>query len=248
MKKKILLTLLTLSTVASLTACTSNTETTEEVSEVVSEEISENITSEDITSEEVVENSTEIIEENTESIENNEEIIENNNPATDMVTKIKENYTQTYRCNMPIETDTMTNVFGITEDMYEYYYGELPMISNHADMILVVKPTEEKYDEVKTKLEEYKNYQINQNLAGQWVRNLHCRRCGKRFAAQCNSERLRYCHFGISRRNMQVPRSPQYHDYRQKIPLGALPNGAGDYRNKHFSGKSDFRKAGQSQK
>lgn len=162
MKKKILLTLLTLSTVASLTACTSNTETTEEISEVVSEETSENITSEDITSEEVVENSTEIIEENTESIENNEEIIENNNPATDMVTKIKENYTQTYRCNMPIETDTMTNVFGITEDMYEYYYGELPMISNHADMILVVKPTEEKYDEVKTKLEEYKNYQINE--------------------------------------------------------------------------------------
>jgi hypothetical protein len=63
---------------------------------------------------------------------------------------------------MPAEYLEMT--YGLTEDMYEDYMGEMPMMSVHVDTLLIVKPAEGQEDAVQEALQNYQADMIENSI------------------------------------------------------------------------------------
>lgn len=61
-----------------------------------------------------------------------------------------------YWPNMEMPAEILKSQYGLTEDMYEDYMGEMPMMSAHVDTLLIVKAKEGQADEVKGVLEDYR--------------------------------------------------------------------------------------------
>ncbi|MDE7251482.1 MAG: DUF4358 domain-containing protein [Acetatifactor sp.] len=61
-----------------------------------------------------------------------------------------------YWPNMEMPAEILKSQYGLTEDMYEDYMGEMPMMSAHVDTLLIVKAKEGQADEVKGILEDYR--------------------------------------------------------------------------------------------
>lgn len=61
-----------------------------------------------------------------------------------------------YWPNMEMPAEILKSQYGLTEDMYEDYMGEMPMMSAHVDTLLIVKAKEGQADEVKGTLEDYR--------------------------------------------------------------------------------------------
>lgn len=113
-----------------------------------------------------------------DSTENTSENTEDTNaPAasdvdvTKILDTIKEAYGDDYLPNMPVEQEYLVSVMGLEEDSFTDFAGELPMISAHADMAVIVKAADGKAADVKAKLEAYRtmliedSFQYPMNLA-----------------------------------------------------------------------------------
>lgn len=61
-----------------------------------------------------------------------------------------------YWPNMEMPAEILKSQYGLTEDMYEDYMGEMPMMSAHVDTLLIVKAKEGQADEIKGALEDYR--------------------------------------------------------------------------------------------
>lgn len=61
-----------------------------------------------------------------------------------------------YWPNMEMPAEILKSQYGLTEDMYEDYMGEMPMMSAHVDTLLIVKAKEGQADEVKGVLEDHR--------------------------------------------------------------------------------------------
>ncbi len=75
-----------------------------------------------------------------------------------------------YWPNTMIYTDYLEGAFGLSADLYEDYFGEMPMISTNVDMILVVKPKEGCAEEVEEALSAYRDRMVQDTM--QYPQNL----------------------------------------------------------------------------
>lgn len=91
--------------------------------------------------------------------------------VTKILDTIKEAYGDDYLPNMPVEKEYLVSVMGLEEGSFTDFAGELPMISAHADMAVIVKAADGKAADVKAKLEAYRtmliedSFQYPMNLA-----------------------------------------------------------------------------------
>lgn len=75
-----------------------------------------------------------------------------------------------YFPNMALMPDMLEMQFGITADMYDDYFAEMPMISANVDTLLIIKAKDDKVKEVEDALEAYRDVQINGAL--QYPKNI----------------------------------------------------------------------------
>lgn len=66
-----------------------------------------------------------------------------------------------YFPNMALMPDMLETQFGITSDMYDDYFAEMPMISTNVDTLLIIRAKDDKVKEVEDALDAYRELQIN---------------------------------------------------------------------------------------
>lgn len=69
-----------------------------------------------------------------------------------------------YWADMELTPEYLEAWYGISDDMYEEYYGQSPMISANVDTLIVVKAREDKVSDVKDALAAYRDTMIKDTL------------------------------------------------------------------------------------
>lgn len=77
---------------------------------------------------------------------------------------IKTAYGDNYIPSMDAPEEFMTGTVGLEADSYTEYFAQTPMISAHADTLIIVKAASGKTDEVKSKLEQYRDVLVNDTM------------------------------------------------------------------------------------
>lgn len=71
---------------------------------------------------------------------------------------------ENYWPNMTIEPTTLSDMYGITEEMYEDYFAEMPMISTNVDTLIIVKAKEGQAEAVEAALTAYRETLISDTM------------------------------------------------------------------------------------
>lgn len=71
---------------------------------------------------------------------------------------------ENYFPNMPLMPDMLEMQFGITADMYDDYFAEMPMISANVDTLLIIRAKDDKVKDVEDALNAYRDVQVNDAL------------------------------------------------------------------------------------
>lgn len=79
------------------------------------------------------------------------------NLRTAVVDVLGENYWP----NMTVDSEELAEVYGITEDMYDDYLAEVPVISTNVDTLIIVKAKEGKAGAVEETLNAYRDNMVN---------------------------------------------------------------------------------------
>ncbi len=69
-----------------------------------------------------------------------------------------------YWPDMALDPELLEMYFGLTDDMYEDYLAEMPMISANVDTLVVVKPKEGQADAVEEALTAYRESKVNDTM------------------------------------------------------------------------------------
>lgn len=69
-----------------------------------------------------------------------------------------------YWADMELAPEFLESWYGISDDMYEEYYGQSPMISANVDTLIVVKAKEDRVSDVKDALDTYRDTMIKDTL------------------------------------------------------------------------------------
>ena len=83
---------------------------------------------------------------------------------TDILDKVKEAYGDSYIPQMALDTATLEQKYGLTEDMYVEALGEAAMISVQVDEFVAVHAADGKGDAVEAVLTDYQDYLINEAM------------------------------------------------------------------------------------
>lgn len=75
-----------------------------------------------------------------------------------------------YFPDMALMPDMLEALFGITPDMYDDYFAELPMISANVDTLLIIKAKDGKVEDVEAALAAYRDSQVSSAL--QYPKNI----------------------------------------------------------------------------
>lgn len=151
--KKLFVTLLLAAMTLSVVACggkknEENTQPSQSVESSV-EESTEESTVEEETQEDVV------VEENTDVVEDQVEYPVSSGRAKELRDAVVALFGENYPAPMEMPADYLEGMYGISPDMYESYAGDMPMIMTNVDTLLVIQPKADKFEEVKTILENY---------------------------------------------------------------------------------------------
>lgn len=71
---------------------------------------------------------------------------------------------ENYWPNTEIPAEMLEGTFGISQDMYEEYFGEMPMISTNVDTMLIVRAKEGQEDAVEEALNTYRDSLVNDTM------------------------------------------------------------------------------------
>ena len=104
--------------------------------------------------------------ENTAQTETENKVDTNNSEVTvdNIIEAIRAAYGENYLPNMEIFPELLETEFGLTSDMYEEIIAEQPMISVHADRVVVVKAGKGRADDVEAALIAAKENKIKDTL------------------------------------------------------------------------------------
>lgn len=83
---------------------------------------------------------------------------------------IVEELGEDYWPNMPLDSDMLEGLTGITSDMYEDFLAELPMISTNVDTLIVVRAKEDQADAVEKAMNDYRDANVSNTM--QYPQNL----------------------------------------------------------------------------
>lgn len=71
---------------------------------------------------------------------------------------------ENYWPNSQIPVEMAEGTFGLTSDMYDEFFGEMPMISTNVDTLIVVKAKEGKAEAVAEALNKYRDSLVNDTM------------------------------------------------------------------------------------
>lgn len=71
---------------------------------------------------------------------------------------------ENYWPNTPIEAEMLEGTYGIGEDMYDEFFGEMPMISTNVDTLLIIKAKDDQIQAVSDALNAYRDNQIQNGM------------------------------------------------------------------------------------
>ena len=83
---------------------------------------------------------------------------------TDVKAALAEALGENYWPNTEIPAEMLTDLYGISEDMYEEYYAEMPMISTNVDTVIIVKAKEDQVTAVEDALNAYREVMVNDTM------------------------------------------------------------------------------------
>ncbi len=83
---------------------------------------------------------------------------------SDVHEAVKAVYGDMYVPEMQQDAEYISNIYGISEDMYEEAIAEISMMSVHVDTFVAIKAKEGQADAVEQKLTEYREYLLNDTL------------------------------------------------------------------------------------
>ena len=95
-----------------------------------------------------------------DSAEGNTGTLDMSNVKTTVTDLLGDNYFP----NMELDPEMLEFVTGITSDLYEEYFAEIPMISANVDTLIVVKAANGKADAVEEALNGYRNAQVGNTM------------------------------------------------------------------------------------
>lgn len=98
------------------------------------------------------------------TVEASSEEVKKDVDISEIQKKIQEAYGEAYIPSMDYDGQAMNDLFGISEDMYEQYIAQGPMISVHVDTFVAVKAAEGKADAVEEALTAYRDKQVNDSV------------------------------------------------------------------------------------
>lgn len=81
-----------------------------------------------------------------------------------MADLIKSSMSFDYYPDMEADSEVLETIFGLTPDMYDDYFCEIPAISVLSDTLLIVKPADGKKDAVLSALQSYLDYEQNEAM------------------------------------------------------------------------------------
>lgn len=82
----------------------------------------------------------------------------------DVKAALVETLGEDYWPNTEIPADFLKDIYGISEDMYEEYYAEMPMISTNVDTVIIVKAKEDQVAAVEEALNAYRETMVNDTM------------------------------------------------------------------------------------
>jgi len=71
---------------------------------------------------------------------------------------------ENYWPNTEIPAEFLNDIYGISADMYEEYYAEMPMISTNVDTVIIVKAKEDQVTAVEDALNAYREVMVNDTM------------------------------------------------------------------------------------
>lgn len=155
--------------VFSLTACGNN-----DVQEDNTSETSEVVEGTDETLDDTVEDTTEDTTEATDVSENTEEssVAEEEIPEEITWSDEMQSYKDAvvgvldtnYFPEMMVPADLMEVNYGVTADMYDDYFGEVPMMATNIDTLLIVKAKDGKVEDVQNALNAYRDTMLEDTM------------------------------------------------------------------------------------
>lgn len=71
---------------------------------------------------------------------------------------------ENYWPNYQIPAQMLEDTYGVSEELYDDYMAEMPMISTNVDTIIIIKAKEGKMEEVEDALEAYREKMVNDTM------------------------------------------------------------------------------------
>lgn len=71
---------------------------------------------------------------------------------------------ENYWPDMPADAEMLSQIYGVTSDMYEEYLAESPMISANVDTLIIIKAKEGKVSAVEEALGAYRDRMVNDTM------------------------------------------------------------------------------------
>lgn len=81
-----------------------------------------------------------------------------------IVEQVKEAYGEDYLPDSELDQEAIENLYGLSKEMYDDVYAEIPMISVNNDTFIAVKCKDGKQEEVVKTLRNYQDYLINDSM------------------------------------------------------------------------------------
>lgn len=69
-----------------------------------------------------------------------------------------------YWPNVAADAEILSEMYGISEDMYDDFLVEMPMISTNVDTMIIIKAKEGQEDAVENALNEYRDFIVNDSM------------------------------------------------------------------------------------
>ena len=82
----------------------------------------------------------------------------------DIKKALTDEFGDNYWPDTEISKEMLKDIYGVSEDLYEEYYGESPMISTNVDTVLVIKAKEDQVAAVEEALDVYRSRLVNDTM------------------------------------------------------------------------------------
>lgn len=93
-----------------------------------------------------------------------EPVKEVNVPVADILKAVQDAYGENYIPNMDLDAEMLGQMTGLDMETVEEFAAQTPMISVHADCVIIVKAKEGQGDAVEEALKQYQDIRVNDTL------------------------------------------------------------------------------------